>query len=671
MGNLLLFSGISLPRNLGTRLLMNTLAFIVSLLYSLIGIVLQVVFAVANLDTIPMFEKMYQEMQDRFYIIIGIVMLFKVSMSMITYFANPDKLTDKEAGMGKVVTRMITVLILLIFVPTFVFPFLSRLQMPLLNTVGKVVLQTDGGLDHERAHMQGEQIATVLLGGFFTLRDESCGEESAELGTNIVDAITNLSDEACSSDKKTFKYDFDFVGALLAIIPILVISIIIGVQVAIRAFKLIILKLIAPIPIIYYMDPKSMKDGGKTSAYMKLFMTTYLDLFLHFGALFLVVEFINKLSEAWAGGKLLLGTIELAAKTGIIGLVFVIIGLLLFAFQAPKFVKKALGLKDSEFGAGLAGLLSTGAAMAGAVGAGVAGFGASRAATGEGHLIQNFGAAASSAISGAKAGYKGAGDKGDFMAGLRAVNENQARLRANRAAGVTGLGTIKSGLMSVFTGETPADILESRIKDQQDFSKAIDAVSNRAKSEMVKKTETKGSITKGGSDYVNYKSFSAAMNAAKSAGQTDFEYTNYTKRLDASGNVMTDANGNTLWDETTQRISMQDAEMNIGWIEKDNTNDYLKQVMNGTIDDIVMSNLVDDVNAKGRSISTISSLDGVTNADLSAAGYDNAIGKDFSVGDLNGLKKVKDYVDMATTNDTRANQKNVAEKNAFYGKSNK
>lgn len=668
MGNLLLFSDLSLPRNLGTRLLVNFLAFCVSILYSLVGIVFEVVFMVANLDNIEMFKSMYQGMQDRFYVIIGIFMLFKVSMSMISYFANPDKLTDKEAGMGKVVTRMITVLILLIFVPTFVFPFLSNLQMPLLNTVGKVVLNTDGGLDYNGAHSKGQQMATVLLGGFFNIR-EDCGKESAELESNIIDAITNLADQECSGDKKSFKYNFDFVGALSAILPILIIAIIIGVQVSIRSFKLIILKLLAPIPIIYYMDPKSMKDGGKTSAYIKLFMTTYLDLFIHFGALFFVVELINKLSTAWFNADFLIDGVTLAAKTGVIGLVFVIIGLLLFAFQAPKFVKKALGLKDSEFGSGLAGLLTTGAAMAGAVGAGVAGFGASAKAGGS--FIQNFGAAASSAISGARAGYKGAGDKGDVMAGLRAVNENQARLRANRAAGVTGLGTIKSGLMSVFTGETPADILESRIKNQQDFSKSIDAVTKRAESEMIKNTETKGSITKGGSDYVNYKSFTAAMNAAKSAGQTDFEYTNYTKRLDANGNVMMDANGNTLWNETTQRISMQDAEMNIGWIKKDNTKDYLDQVMSGTINDIVMDNLVDDANAKGRSISTISSLDGVTNADLTAAGYTNAIGKDFSVGDLNGLKKIKDYVDMATTNDTRANQKNVAEKNAFYGKSNK
>lgn len=534
MGNLLLFSGISLPRNLGTRLLMNTLAFIVSLLYSLIGIVLQVVFAVANLDTIPMFEKMYQEMQDRFYIIIGIVMLFKVSMSMITYFANPDKLTDKEAGMGKVVTRMITVLILLIFVPTFVFPFLSRLQMPLLNTVGKVVLQTDGGLDHERAHMQGEQIATVLLGGFFTLR-EGCGEESAELGTNIVDAITNLSDEECSGDKKSFKYDFDFVGALLAIIPILVISIIIGVQVAIRAFKLIILKLIAPIPIIYYMDPKSMKDGGKTSAYMKLFMTTYLDLFIHFGALFLVVEFINKLSEAWAGGRLLLGTIELAAKTGIIGLVFVIIGLLLFAFQAPKFVKKALGLKDNEFGAGLAGLLSTGAAMAGAVGSGVAGFTASKAATGSGHFIQNFGAAASSAIRGGTAGIKAAGDKGDFTKVLGAIKDKNALMAAERAAGSTGLGRMKTSLDSTFLGQTDYDKYQ---KDLKDF-KAKESTAKQLKEYMIGEGKKKRadisqevSTSDGRTFNMSWDQFNAAVDAANAPGGGGI-----VKLQDADGNL--------------------------------------------------------------------------------------------------------------------------------------
>lgn len=542
MGNLLLFSGISLPRNLGTRLLMNTLAFIVSLLYSLIGIVLQVVFAVANLDTIPMFEKMYQEMQDRFYIIIGIVMLFKVSMSMITYFANPDKLTDKEAGMGKVVTRMITVLILLIFVPTFVFPFLSRLQMPLLNTVGKVVLQTDGGLDHERAHMQGEQIATVLLGGFFTLR-EGCGEESAELGTNIVDAITNLSDEECSGDKKSFKYDFDFVGALLAIIPILVISIIIGVQVAIRAFKLIILKLIAPIPIIYYMDPKSMKDGGKTSAYMKLFMTTYLDLFLHFGALFLVVEFINKLSEAWAGGKLLLGTIELAAKTGIIGLVFVIVGLLLFAFQAPKFVKKALGLKDSEFGAGLAGLLTTGAAMAGAVGSGVAAFGASAKAGG--NFVQNFGAAASSAIRGGQAGVKAAGDKSDFSKVLGGIRAKNAEMAADRTAGVTFGVRAKELFGSTFMGIGPGAAKKVNVDDWDSITKDYDGYSAAEKKEA-----TKGkydAVSMGTNAYMSRLGFTSGISHYDSSKGRTVDYSAMTgKSKDLRGVVeQTKAAGNT------------------------------------------------------------------------------------------------------------------------------
>lgn len=516
MGNLLLFSGISLPRNLGTRLLVNFLAFVVSILYSLVGIVLEVVFMVANLDNVEMFKDMYQGMQDRFYIIIGIFMLFKVSMSMITYFANPDKLTDKEAGMGKIVTRMITVLILLILVPTFVFDFLGRIQQPLLNTVARIVLNTDGGLDYSGAHSKGQQMATVLLGGFFNVRDE-CKGDAAEQGDNIIEAITNLADEECSGDKKTFKYDFDFVGALFSIMPILVITIIIGVQVAIRAFKLIILKLLVPIPIIYYMDPKSMKDGGKTSAYMKLFMTTYLDLFIHFGALFFVVELMNILSTAWFNADFLIGGVTLAAKTGVIGLVFVIIGLLLFAFQAPKFVKKALGLKDSEFGAGLAGLLSTGAAMTGAIGAGVAGFGASAAKGGS--FIQNFGAAASSAIRGGQAGYKAAGDKGDFTKVLGAVKDKNAQMAAERAAGSTGLGRIKTTLGSVFTGETEFARDEKRLKDLKDREKAAKQLKEYMVGEGKKKTAhiQQTMDVAGTSQTISLDDLNASINFANSA----------------------------------------------------------------------------------------------------------------------------------------------------------
>ncbi len=676
MSNFLFTAAAEMGRDFIVTRVREVVAAILASLYFLIGGILEIVFSVARLDDIPMMKEMYQGIQDRFYVIIGVFMLFKVTVSMITYFANPDKITDKEMGTGKLITRIITVLLLLIFVPQYVFPKLTEVQLPLLNTLGKIVLDSDVAMDQTHARTAGQTLATTIYGGFFEPEAE-CGGDT-DVTDNIFDTAVSLAGEPCDNSKKVYKYKFNFIGALFCVIPILVLLIIIGVQVAIRAFKLIVLKIIAPIPIISYLDPKSMKDGGKTSVYVKMFLTAYLDLFIHFGVLYFVVELTAKLYTTdlmGLGGA----TVQLVGQTKVFGMVFVIIGFLLFAFQAPKYIKKALGLKDQEFGAGLAGMLTAGVATAGAVGSGVAGFKASASAGG--HLIHNLGAGISSAISGANAAYRGAGDKGDVMAGLRAVNEKNAQLRANRAAGVTGSGALLSGIQSVFTGQTQADILEGRIKDQQDFSKAIDAVSNRAKSEMVKKTETRGSITKGGNEFVNYKSFSAAMNAAKSAGQSEFDYTSYTKRRDAAGNVMTDAHGNALWDETTQRMSMQDAEMNIGWIEKDNTNDYLRQAMNGGIDDMVMRNLVDDVTAKGKSISvsSLSTFQGAAgvqaNADLQAAGYvggiNSAVGDNFSIPDLNALKKVKDYVDMATTNDTRENQKNIANKNVFYGKSNK
>ncbi|MDE5587221.1 MAG: hypothetical protein K2I72_02485 [Bacilli bacterium] len=388
LNNFMFVGALEFKRNMIFTAIRQFFALIAAIFYGFISIILQIVLAVGNLDNAPMFQEYYQKIQDRFYVIIGVVMLFKMTVSLITYFANPDKITDKEMGAGKLVTRFITVLILLIFVPQYVFPFLGRIQVPLLDTVGKVVLETNTTVAADDVGYKGELIATTIFSGFFKPH-EGCG--GAEVTSGIFTTAVDLAEEACSDSKDTYKYDFDFVSAIVCVIPIIVLLVIIGVQVAIRAFKLILLKIIAPIPIISYMDPKSAKDGGKTSVYIKMFMTAYIDLFIHFGALYFVIEICDKIfgtNALDAAGDLL----GLARETLGVGLVFVVIGLLLFAFQAPKFVKKALGLKDSEFGSGLAGLLTTTASVAGMVGSGVAGFSASAAATGGGHLIQNVGA---------------------------------------------------------------------------------------------------------------------------------------------------------------------------------------------------------------------------------------------------------------------------------------
>lgn len=47
------------------------------------------------------------------YVLAGVFMLFRVAIGMIQMLLNPDKVTDKQAGAGKMITRIITCIILL------------------------------------------------------------------------------------------------------------------------------------------------------------------------------------------------------------------------------------------------------------------------------------------------------------------------------------------------------------------------------------------------------------------------------------------------------------------------------------------------------------------------------------------------------------------------------
>lgn len=591
--NSLIFIG-ELDRGLLFTHLRQMFALMFAALYKLIGFFLEIVYAVAGLDNSSTFTPLYEGIQNRFYVIIGVFMLFKVTMSLITYFANPDKITDKEMGAGKLVTRFITMLILLIIVPQYIFPFLSRIQAPLLSTVGKVIMDSDTALNSddtlssETAVSAGENIANTIFAGFFH-KNEDCNDSEDENYTkNLLDTAVTLAGEACDNDKGTYKYEFNFISAFLCVVPILILLLVIGVQVAIRAFKLILLKMIAPIPIISYMDPKSTKEGGRTSVYMKMFITTYLDLLIHFGALFFVIEIIDlSITDLSDVGKSFLG---LVGETKIFGMVFVIIGLLLFASQAPKFVKKAIGLKDSEFGSGLAGLLTTTAATAGMIGSGVAGFKA--AAAGGGNFIQNFGSGISSAISGGRAGYKAAGDKSDFTKVLGGIRTKNAEIAADKANGVTASHRARELFSSTLLGEGYGAAMKRKVDEWDELTKATDSYSAEEKKEA-----TKGkydAVSLGRDAYIQSLGFGSTLEHYDSSRGTNIDYSSITGKskdlrgvldqakasgattFEFGGFSYTDAAGNTYND-----ISVSEGEYLISELEKREQAVFRDQLQSG------------------------------------------------------------------------------------------
>lgn len=166
------------------------------------------------------------------------------------------------------------------------------------------------------------------------------------------------------------RYVFAFNWLASAIVGIVFLIILIGftIDIAVRSIKLAVLRLLAPIPIISYIEPKSSKDGGMFSSWVKALTSTYLDLFLRLAIVYFVIFLIQ---DMIANGIIIN---ETGGLVGGFSIIFIMLGLFFFAKMAPKFIKDALGLKGSMSNIGLSGILGGAGALVG--GGGLAGAGA-------------------------------------------------------------------------------------------------------------------------------------------------------------------------------------------------------------------------------------------------------------------------------------------------------
>lgn len=153
------------------------------------------------------------------------------------------------------------------------------------------------------------------------------------------------------------RYVFAYMPVVSTAVAVLFIYILLGeiITIAIRSIKLAVLRLIAPIPVISYIQPS--KDGGAFGAWTKALISTYLELFLHLAVIYFVIFLIQ---------DMIVNGIVINTGSGIIGIIsmiFIWVGLFFFIRQAPKFIMNVLGVKGGGSNLGLSALLG-GTAMA-------------------------------------------------------------------------------------------------------------------------------------------------------------------------------------------------------------------------------------------------------------------------------------------------------------------
>ena len=85
-------------------------------------------------------QETIHQFAERIYALVGIFMLFKVTVSLVNYVLNPDDFTDKEKGLGSIVKHVILSLVMIVLVP-YIFNEAFELQSIILeeNTIMNLV----------------------------------------------------------------------------------------------------------------------------------------------------------------------------------------------------------------------------------------------------------------------------------------------------------------------------------------------------------------------------------------------------------------------------------------------------------------------------------------------------------------------------------------------------
>jgi hypothetical protein len=344
----------------------------------------------------------YQTVVKNVYVVIGVIMLFLLTYSLLKAVINPDEFAKGEANPQKLILNIVTSVIILIVLPTC-FKFMGYFQSAIIDNdfLGNVILGTENDSTASTIKQGGMLMAERVYQPFFFPDSSQCGslsnksvtDECAKSitidsgsttptltdGTNVY-VVENLSN-AYSALIKTGDYSVltYFIDSVKSgkIAYLFVISTIVGIamcyvifsfaiDLGIRVAKLIFLQIIAPVPVIFRAMPKG-KDVFNN--WVKMLAQTYANLFIRVGAMYIGVEVIVILTSS---------NVSLFVNSGETNLIImlanalIVMGVVAFAKESPKMLAKLFPFLDGQLKLGIKDKLAAGGAFAigGAVGAG-------------------------------------------------------------------------------------------------------------------------------------------------------------------------------------------------------------------------------------------------------------------------------------------------------------
>lgn len=462
-------------------------------------------------------ENIVKVIGQRIGILLGIFMLFRLSVSLINYMISPDKFSDSKQGGGALIRNVIISLVLLATV-NIIFETAYSVQQKVVNS--QIIEKIFFG-ETSQTKMD---IGYYLYTGFFTpnpdvvpecndmwnptfdLANSQCNLDLGEVvETNalnsIHDARNNLDmskvfsnyDVVMANKDGAFKgkmvFNYTPIVSTAAGVITLLIMISFSMELAKRAIKLLFLQIVAPVPIIFNMDTGKGKDVFQK--WYKQCFNTYISVFIRLLAIDFAVFIIVLLKGEFSS--------IFQDKLGVN--IFIIIGCLLFAKEVPKLIEDMMGIKldgmslrplkkledQALFGKQATGLVKGAAAGAIGIGAGAIGAGIASAKLGN-KWWQTTGATVRGAgrgmFGGISAGYKSKNAFDAIGAGFGRLGANADYV--NSLDGTDLRGRLLAGAQQRLHVATEADLKKKDIENLNSFERVTDAALKRGEAESVK-----------------------------------------------------------------------------------------------------------------------------------------------------------------------------------------
>lgn len=360
-----------------------------SIAFSLLDDAYQIVIELSSATLLQ--QDTIESLMNNLYILFGVVAFFRLAILLVNSIIDPEKLNKKGKGLSNIFFRVVGMIIIL-FITPWLFQASYELQGKIVgsepsdNIIFKMILgnRANIGGSEDGENNAGVALQNIVLSSLITIDDAYLvqdGFEPLECVSNGDGTCTNqggyiYDDSVCDWDnckeavtvyndmyvnermspinlskyvgvskkidgEEVYVYKYMFIVTSIVGIFLTYIIISFAVDIAIRMFELIVLEILSPLFIATFVDPKSTQSGPFKN-WLSAVGKSYANLYIKLAILALATLLIMLVNQSDIFSSM--GGVSGWAK------IFVIIGLLIFAKKAPKWIMDMIGIQNGGMG---------------------------------------------------------------------------------------------------------------------------------------------------------------------------------------------------------------------------------------------------------------------------------------------------------------------------------